>query len=315
MFKRALVTGGAGFIGSHLARSLVSEQMEVVVLDNLSMGKAENIPEGAEFVCGDVRSRDDVSKVLDDVDIVFHEAARVSIRSSVGDFYDDADNNLMGTINLLSCCSDSCVKKVIFASSMAVYADCQEPKPISEDYTLEPISPYGISKLACEKYCMRFSETSGVDCHVLRYFNTYGTGQSFTPYVGVITIFINNLFDGKAPVIFGDGQQKRDFTHVSDIVSANILSMESDISRGTFNVGTGMKTSVNDIAKILCKKINPDIEPVYGDAQSGELRYSIAGINKARKDLGYCPKVKLADRIDEVIEYYKQLKTPEINAM
>ena len=217
MYKRALVTGGAGFIGSHLARALLKEHIEVVVLDNLSMGKIENVPEGAEFICGDVRSKDDTIRALHGVDIVFHEAARVSIRSSVEHFHDDAENNLMGTINLLRCCQADKVKKIIFASSMAVYADCKGPIPIVEDYTTEPISPYGISKLASEKYCMRFSEFTGIDCHVLRYFNTYGTGQTLSPYVGVITIFINRLLDGEPPIIFGDGEQKRDFIHVGDI--------------------------------------------------------------------------------------------------
>ena len=155
MYKRALVTGGAGFIGSHLVRTLLKEAMEIVILDNLSVGKIENIPDGAEFICGDVRYRKDVQKALKGVDIIFHEAARVSIRSSVDGFYDDAENNLMGTVNLLRCCLKSTVKKIVFASSMAVYADCPAPEPIVEDYKTEPISPYGISKLASEMYCLQ----------------------------------------------------------------------------------------------------------------------------------------------------------------
>lgn len=313
MYERALVTGGAGFIGSHLARTLLKEAMEVVIIDNLSVGKIENVPDGAKFIHGDVRCRDDILKALKGVDIIFHEAARVSIRSSVDGFYDDAENNLMGTVNLLRCCLNSTVKKFIFASSMAVYADCPAPEPIAEDYKTEPISPYGVSKLASEKYCLQFSEYTNIDCHVLRYFNTYGTGQAFTPYVGVITIFINNLLDRKAPVIFGDGEQQRDFTHVSDIVSANILSMKSTIPLGIFNVGTGVKISVNYIAKLLCDRIDPKIKPVYSDAQSGELRYSVADINRAQNDLGYCPKVKLSNKINEIIKYYKELKTSEIS--
>jgi UDP-glucose 4-epimerase len=313
MYKRALVTGGAGFIGSHLVRTLLKEAIEVVIIDNLSVGKVENVPDGAKFIHGDVRYREDVQKALKGVDIIFHEAAKVSIRSSVDGFYDDAENNLMGTVSLLRCCLKSTVKKIVFASSMAVYADCPAPEPIAEDYKTEPISPYGVSKLASEKYCLQFSEYTNIDCHVLRYFNTYGTGQAFTPYVGVITIFINNLLDKKAPVIFGDGQQQGDFTHVSDIVSANILSMKSTIPQGVYNVGTGEKISVKYIAKLLCDRINPKIQPVYSDAQPGELRYSVADINRAQNDLGYCPKVKLSDKINEVIKYYKGPKTSEIS--
>jgi UDP-glucose 4-epimerase len=306
MYKRALVTGGAGFIGSGLARALLKEGLEVVVLDNLSIGKIENVPDGAEFVLGDVRGQEDVSKVLEGVDIIFHEAARVSIRSSVKGFYDDAETNLMGTINLLRCSVETDVRKIVFASSMAVYADCACATPIAEDYTTEPISPYGISKLASEKYCLQFSQHSGIDCHVLRYFNTYGAGQTFTPYVGVITIFINNLLKKQTPVIFGDGEQKRDFTHVSDIVSANVLSMKSDIRRGIFNVGTGISTSVNRIARLLCERLDRGIAPVYGSAQAGELRYSIADVSRATRELKYEPRFTLEDKIDEVIEYYRQ---------
>lgn len=305
MYKRALVTGGAGFIGSYLVRTLLEERLEVVILDNLSTGKIDNVPVGAEFHKGDVCSQHDVSKVLKGVDIIFHEAAIVSIRASVESFYNDAQTNLMGTINLLRCCASSNVKKIIMASSMAVYADCDRPDPISEDYTLNPISPYGISKLASEKYCEVFSRNTGIDCHVLRYFNTYGVGQTFTPYVGVITIFINNLLSGKQPMIFGDGEQRRDFTHVSDIVQANILSMRSDIPLGLFNAGSGVDTSVNEIARLLCDKIAPEISPAYVDEHPGELRYSIADITKARQQLGYSPKGVLKDKIDEVIDHCK----------
>jgi UDP-glucose 4-epimerase len=306
MYKRALVTGGAGFIGSHLARVLINNGLEVIVLDNLSMGKRENVPEGAEFVYGDVRSQTNVNNVIRGVELIFHEAARVSIRASIKEFYEDAETNLMGTINLLRCCLGSEVKKIVYASSMAVYADCSSPVQITEDYKQQPISPYGISKLASEKYCLQFSKETGIVCHVLRYFNTYGAGQTLTPYVGVITIFVNHLLQGEPPVIFGDGEQRRDFVHVSDIVSANLLSMNSQIPSGIFNVGTGIGTSVNEIADLLCRKIDSGIRPVYAGEHNGELKYSIANINKTVKDLSYRPRGKLKDRIIEVIEQYSQ---------
>lgn len=308
MFKRALATGGAGFIGSYLAKALLNDGLEVIILDDLSMGKIENIPEGGEFVKGDVRSERDVTKALRGVDIVFHEAARVSIRSSVRGFYDDAESNLMGTLNLLRCCVGSEVKKIVYASSMAVYADCDSPIQIEEGYLLEPISPYGISKLAAEKYCLNFSANTHIDCHVLRYFNTFGAGQTLTPYVGVITIFINRLLEGQLPVIFGDGEQKRDFVHVSDIVSANLLSKYSRLPRGIYNIGTRIGTSINEIADLLCQKINPKISPIHTEKHPGELKYSIADTSRAERDLGYRSKAKLQDKIDEVIDYYKNKK-------
>jgi len=153
---------------------------------------------------------------------------------------------------------------------------------------------------------MQLSRQMGFDCCVLRYFNTYGPGQSLTPYVGVITIFINSLLAGKTPVIFGDGEQRRDFVHVSDIVTGNLLAMKSDAARGIYNIGTGIGTSLNEIGDLLCRKINPDIECIHAEEQAGELRYSIADITRASRDLGYRPAVKLADQIEEVIEFYRQ---------
>ena len=305
MYKRALVTGGAGFIGSHLADKLLREPMEVVILDDLSMGSIENVPEDAEFIEGNICSQANVNSAIKDVDIIFHEAARVSIRSSMDGFHKDAETNLMGTINLLRCCKNSSVKKLLFASSMAVYSDCDSAVPISEDYTAEPISPYGISKLAGEKYCLQISKSNGIDCHILRYFNTFGAGQALTPYVGVITIFINALLEGKTPAIYGDGEQRRDFIHVSDVVRANILAMKSNLPNAIFNVGTGKDTSVNEIARLLCDKINPAIKPVHVEAQPGELRNSIADITNINNKLDFSSKSLLHDKIDEVIEYYK----------
>jgi len=305
MQGRALVTGGAGFIGSHLVRALLAQGRAVTVLDDLSMGRKENVADGAAFIHGDVRSQADVRRALEGADIVFHEAARVSIRSSVKEFYRDADTNFMGTLNLLQCCAGTGVRKIVFASSMAVYADSEAPDPIAEDHATEPISPYGIAKLAAEKYCLQLARDMGIACHVLRYFNTYGPGQTFTPYVGVITIFIRRLLQGEAPGIFGDGEQRRDFVHVSDIVAANLLAMKSPLERGVFNVGTGRATSVNDIAALLCGRIAPDIRPFHVAAHPGELRNSIADIGRIAAAMGFSPAATLAQKIDEVIEYYR----------
>lgn len=304
-YTKALVTGGAGFIGSNLSQALLRKGIQVVVLDDLSIGKRENIPTGATFIEGNIMDMDALNKALPEVDIVFHQAARVSIRASNNEFYEDAHTNIMGTLNLLRACIGTEVRKFIYASSMAVYADSETPLPICETYNTEPISPYGIAKLASEKYCLNIAAEQGINCLVLRYFNTYGPGQTFTPYVGVITIFINRLLQGKPPLIFGTGEQRRDFIHVDDIVDANLKAMECETSGEIFNVGTGIPTSVNEIAALLCSRINPNIKPIFVEEQKGELKNSIADISKAEKLLGFSPEWSLEDKIDEVIESIK----------
>lgn len=305
-YKKALVTGGAGFIGSNLSRALLAKGLDVTIIDNLSMGKERNIPKGAEFVKGDILDEKLLKKIIPSIDAIFHLAARVSIRDSLNNFFEDANDNVMGTLNLLRCCCNGTVKKIIYASSMAVYADNKFPEPIDENYKLEPISPYGVSKLASEKYCINIAKSIGMDCVVLRYFNTYGEGQTLTPYVGVITIFIDKLINKESPVIFGDGKQKRDFIYVGDIVQANLRALEWEGNIGVFNIGTGRAMSVNDIALLLCKKINPDIKPTYADERKGELKNSIANFEKAKKELGYFPSARIEEKIHEVINWWKE---------
>jgi UDP-glucose 4-epimerase len=274
-----------------------------VVLDDLSMGKRENVPPGADFVPGDVRDADVVSSVVSSVDAVFHLAARVSIRASVAGFYEDAETNLMGTLNVLRACASQQVKKLIYASSMAVYADAPEPLSLPESYDTVPVSPYGVAKLACERYAMLVAAQSDFDAVALRYFNTYGPRQTFTPYVGVITIFIQRLLRGEAPVIFGDGEQCRDFVYVGDIVEATLRAMTHEVSGEVLNVGSGQGASVNQIASMLCSRLRPDISAQHDAPHAGELRNSIADIGKARRLLGYRPQARLEDKIDEVIAW------------
>lgn len=307
LFKNALITGGAGFIGSHLSRALLENGLNVTIIDNLSTGKKGNIPTGAEFIEGDILDLDLLVKTMleYDIEIVFHEAARVAIRDSLKNFIADAQANIIGTANVLSACSKSKIKKLVYASSMAVYADSLKPEPIREDYKLEPISPYGISKLACEKYCMTLTKQMDISCSILRYFNTYGIGQQYTPYVGVITIFINRLKEGKDIEVFGDGNQSRDFVHVSDIVNANLLAMASNNSYGIFNIGTSNATTVNDLARLIRDKINPDAKIIHKPKQPGELVNSIADITCAKERLGFEPKRVFAENIDNIIEFDK----------
>lgn len=307
-FKHALVTGGAGFIGSHITERLLAEGLSVTVVDNLTVGSRQNVPQNAHFVEGDIRNSSLIKKLVKTTDIVFHQAAKVSIRASVEQCYQDADNNLMGTLNLLRACSGSNIKKIIFASSMAVYADSPNPAPVKEDYLLEPLSPYGIAKLASEKYCLLLCKEYGIDCTILRYFNTFGPRQTFTPYVGVITIFINRLLRGEPPKIFGDGKQMRDFVYVGDIANANILAMHCEPTGEILNIGTGKATTVSEIAELLRTSINPAIPVQYEEEQPGELRISFADISRAREKIGYAPQWGLQDKIGEVINYIKKQK-------
>ncbi|HEX6135386.1 MAG TPA: NAD-dependent epimerase/dehydratase family protein, partial [Longimicrobiales bacterium] len=207
--RRALVTGGAGFIGSRVVRDLLARGMEVTVLDDLSTGRREAVPAGAGLVEGDVRSEADVRAGLDGADAVFHLAAKVSVRDSFDRFYEDADTNILGTANVLRCLEPGVVRRFVLASSMAVYDESGPGRTVSEDHPCRPLSPYGVGKRTAEQLAEQVLAHKHIDFTTLRYFNTFGPGQRFTPYVGVITIFINRLLAGEAPVVFGDGMQRR----------------------------------------------------------------------------------------------------------
>ena len=302
--RRALVTGGAGFIGHHLARALLARGLEVTVLDDLSMGRRENVPERARFVQGDVRDPAAVREALRDADAVFHEAAIVSIRASVDGFVRDAEVNLLGTLQVLQCMAEARVKKAVLASSMAVYADSERPVPVGEDFACAPVSPYGVAKLACERYWHMMCRHFGIAGTVLRYFNTYGPNQTPTPYVGVITIFIQRLLAGEVPVIFGDGEQRRDFVHVDDIVSANLAVLDAEASGRTFNVGTGHATSVNEIARELARILAPGVAPRHVPAMPGEMRNCIADVSALGVALGWKP-AHSGVRYADVVEWWR----------
>jgi UDP-glucose 4-epimerase len=304
-YRKAVVTGGAGFIGSHLCAGLLEDGLDTVALDNLSTGKAENVPSGVRLVVGDVLDETLVEEVFSDgVDIIFHEAAVVSVRESVRDFYHDAQANIMGTLNVLRAAINQRVKKLVYASSMAVYADNPARRPVPETFNTLPSSPYGLAKLTSENYLNLLRSTHDMDIISLRYFNTYGERQTFTPYVGVITIFVNRLLRGETPVIFGDGQQIRDFVYVKDVVKANLKAMHADIPNGVYNVGTGIGTSVNELASLLCNTINPGIRPVYTESRPEELRYSVADLSQITKDLGFLPEYTINESLQSVIDQY-----------
>ena len=299
-----LVTGGAGFIGSHLCEKLLQQDYKVRVVDDLSVGTRDNVPTDCEFIQGSILDHALVDSAVQGSTHICHEAARVTIRGSVEKFYEDAETNLMGTLLLLKSAAKNKIQRFIYASSMAVYADSKQPVPVEETYSQVPASPYGIAKLAAEQYVLMLGLELGLQPAVLRYFNTFGTRQTYTPYVGVITIFITQLLKKNGITIFGDGEQRRDFVHVSDIVKANLLALENENAvNKIFNVGTGHGTSVNELAAMLISKIYPDAKIQHELVRIEELRYSIADISKARNLLGYVPETNLSAQISEVIQY------------
>ena len=298
-FRHALVTGGAGFIGSHLTRTLLDAGRKVTVLDNLSVGRRQAVPDGVRFIHGDIRDERTVTEALADVDCVFHLAAQVTIRGSFDRFYEDLDTNIMGTARLLRAVDPATVKWFTLASSMAVYADAPSPAPIRESHPTIPISPYGIGKLAAEGVARQILEARGVPFSAVRYFNTFGPGQTYTPYVGVITIFVTRLVGGQAITVFGDGEQQRDFVHVDDIAAGTMATVGR--APGTYNLGTGRGTSLNQLADLLIRRLAPGQHPGHAPAQAGELRFSVADISAARTALGYQPTRSLEADLDEVV--------------
>jgi UDP-glucose 4-epimerase len=311
------VTGGAGFIGSHIVDRLLNDDFEVAVLDDLSTGRLENVAhhqgeKNFHFINGDIRSFDLVKSALQDVDAVFHEAALVGVACSVENPVLTNEVNVTGTLNLLKACVDSSVKRFIYASSAAVYGRA-ETLPHHEGLSPRPASPYGVSKLAAENYVKVFSEVYGLETVCLRCFNVYGSRQTYGPYSGVITIFINRLLGDQPPTIYGDGKQTRDFINIQDVVDASMLALASKGAVGeVFNIATGIATTVNQVASILQEIMGkPSLKPVYTNPRMGDIQDSYADISKARRVLGHNPRVSLRDGLTKLVKWHalKELKT------
>ena len=302
-WSHALVTGGAGFIGSHLTRTLLAQGRAVTVLDNLSVGRRSAVADGARFVHGDIRDAAVVNDALAGVDCVFHLAAQVTIRGSFDRFYEDFDTNVMGTAQLLRAVDPAMVKWFTLASSMAVYADAASPAPIDEGHPTQPVSPYGVGKLAAESVARQILAAKGIPFTAVRFFNTFGPGQTYTPYVGVLTIFVTRLLQGESITIFGDGEQQRDFIHVDDIVAGTIGA--TGRAEGTFNLGTGRGTSLNQLAALVINRLAPGTKARHAAAHPGELRFSVADISAARRAFGFAPSRSLERNLDDVIDAVK----------
>lgn len=306
--KKAIVTGGAGFIGTHLCIALLRKDISVVVYDDFSIGGTLNLPPGIELIKGDVNDTTQLAEAAAGCDVMFHLAAKVTIRGSTESFMEDAHTNVLGALSALKAAHEAKCKSIIFASSMAVYADSPRPKPIPETYPTLPLSPYGVSKLTAEKYLLMLGPSLGLRTLSLRIFNTFGPGQAFTPYVGVITIFVNRLLSGQPPIIFGDGEQTRDLIYVQDVANSFVLAAKSDLNGMAINVGSQKPTTVNQIANMLISRIAPNMKPLYEPARPEELRFSIADITLAKRTLGFFPKSSLEMELDELIDNIRKNK-------
>ncbi|MEO7113922.1 MAG: SDR family oxidoreductase [Polyangiaceae bacterium] len=305
---RALVTGGAGFIGSHLVERLSIEGHQVVVYDNLTSGKRSNLDFGPlvkaiDIVEGDVRDAPQLDFYAAECDVIFHEAAIVSVPYSVEHPQETHDVNVQGTMNVLQAARRQKVKRVVFASSAAVYG--QEPTlPKTESMRLEPVSPYGVEKASSEFYLATWSELFGVETVALRYFNVFGPRQDpSSPYSGVISIFATRAMAGKKPTIYGDGEQSRDFVYVSNVVDANMLAAtKSGVSGKVFNVGAGKRTTLNELCAAIGKITAREFSAEHQPARAGDIVHSYADISRARTELGYEPKVSAEDGLKMLIE-------------
>lgn len=311
-FERILVTGGAGFIGSHIVDKLI-EDFDVTVIDNLNTASPANInnhqKKNFHFIEGDIRDINLVRKTLKDIDVIFHEAALASVTLSIDDPLLTNEINVTGTLNLLKASSDLGVKRFIHASSAAVYGDTEIPRK-KEDMPTNPRSPYGISKLAAENYVRIFQRLYGLETVSLRYFNVYGPRQRFDincAYGGVITIFLNRLLKNMSPIIFGDGEQTRDFIFVDDVIEANMLALNSRNACGdVFNIGTGIGVSVNQIAELLKELLGKKgLKNIYKEPRPAESRHSYADISKAEKTLGFHPKFDVKKGLTDLVDWYK----------
>jgi UDP-glucose 4-epimerase len=312
-YTHVLVTGGAGFIGSHIVDRLLENGLEVKVIDNLSSGRLQNIKShmgksGFQFIKGDVRKKETVKRAISDVEVVFHAAAFVSVVQSVRNPLLTNEINVNGTLNLLEASLNSDVRRFILSSSAAVYGH-QKRVPIREDTQLHPDSPYSISKLASELYAETYNRHHGLETVCLRYFNVYGPRQVNGPYAAVITAFLDRLTRDESPIIYGDGEQTRDFVNVKDVADANLLAMDKDCAGEVFNVATGSALTVNGLFKKLQKIMGKDgVAPIHEASRAMEIRHSIGDIRKASKVFGFQPKVSIEDGLGELMSYH-QAKT------
>lgn len=306
----ALVTGVAGFVGSNLADALLDREYDVRGVDNFTTGREKNLDSlyadgDFEFHETDIRDAEAIADVTSGVDYVFHQAAVPSVPRSVEDPVTTTDANCTGTATVLNAAREADVDTVVVASSSSVYGST-ERLPKVETMESRPESPYALSKYYTEKLALQFDELYDVDAAALRYFNIFGPRQDPSgEYAAVIPKFIELMLDGDRPVIYGDGEQSRDFTFVDNAIQANVLAAERDVSGEAFNVGCGGRVTINELVDTLNDLLDTDVDPRYDDPRPGDVRHSHADVSKARELLGYEPEVGFAEGLERTIEYYR----------
>ncbi len=310
---RYLITGGAGFIGSNLTEELVRRGRQVRVFDNFSTGRRENLGDfldKIEIIEGDLRNYHNVREAVEGMDFVLHQAALPSVPRSVSDPISSNDVNVSGTLNLLHAAKDAKVKRLVFASSSSVYGD-SPTLPKHENMVPDPLSPYAVSKLAGEKYCQVFSRIYGLHTVSLRYFNVFGPRQNpDSQYSAVIPKFIKAILFDQRPVIFGDGEQSRDFTYISNTVEANILAAEAECPPGmVMNCAVHQRTNLNELVAMINKILGKNIQPLYEKPRPGDVKHSFADISLLKKTLNYEPGVLFEEGLRRTIRWYQQLYT------
>lgn len=304
---KVVVTGGAGFIGSNLADELANRGKEVVILDDLSTGKIDNIGrlrrrENVRFVNGSVTDMELLKGVFKRAEVVYHLAAIPSVPRSIKEPVRSNEVNINGTLNVLMAARACGVRKVVYASSSSVYGDTLE-LPKREEMNPNPLSPYAVTKLTGEYYCRVFQEVYGLETVSLRYFNVYGPRQDpLSEYAAVIPKFIQRALKGMPPVIYGDGNQTRDFTFVKDVVEGTIILAENEAT-GVFNIGRGEQTSINHLARLVLEVTGQDLEPIHEKPRTGDVRHSLADISRA-KSYGYNPKYSVKEGLKETVRWF-----------
>jgi UDP-glucose 4-epimerase len=308
--QNVLVTGGAGFIGSHLTDALVERNCQVTVLDNLSTGNQANLShlgDSIRFVRGDIRDPERVDELVGGCELIFHQAAVVSVPQTVEEPMESARVNAIGTLNLLEAARKHKVKRMVLASSCAVYGDDPE-MPNHEGRVPKPLSPYAVQKRTGELYAAIYPKLYGLETVCLRYFNVFGPRQDpSSPYSGVISIFMTQAAQRRAPIIHGDGNQTRDFIFVQDVVRANLLAAQSSQAvGGAFNIGTGRFVRINDLWKMIAMMSDLDLKPQYGPPRAGDIRESFADIAQAKSKLGFGPEYSFEKGLQATLDWYRE---------
>jgi UDP-glucose 4-epimerase len=305
---KVLVTGGAGFIGSNLVRRLLEEGNTVTVFDNFMSGYRSNLNPfpSVRIIEGDVRDKTAVETAMQGAEVVFHLAASVGNKRSIDQPIIDAEINVLGTINVLEAARKAGVRKIVASSSAGIFGELKT-MPIKEDHPIEPDSPYGCTKLCEEKLCLSYAKLYDIEAVCLRYFNVYGPNQRFDAYGNVIPIFVFRMLRNESLLIYGDGEQTRDFVHVDDVVQANIKAADALGVSGAFNIASGTRVTINRLVEMIIKDNNNTIKIEHGSERPGDVRHSLADISLAHQSISYSPLVDLESGIKEYVEWARKI--------